>query len=654
MEITPVAIDRHAVQEHAVQEHAVQEHAVQEHAVQEHAVQERGAVLMIVAMMLFVLMLSAAFAVDFGSWYARAEHLQNAADAAALAGAQELDLTADRGATEARVRDVLNQNGLAGDPQLDVVISYPGDLGLNEGELNVRILDNDVDLFFAKLVLGGMRIQRDATALLDDCGLSCTSTLQIPAPFSEVTVVGSGDGFTPMLIGQSLYGVNHHNWNGDIVCVSLADQALCPGYPRKVQSNDPVLTDNLALSAVVGDKIYFHGQQSNEIVLACFDVSTGAACANSPVSLAPLSWNTDLSANSRSRGGAVTHVDGRIFAFTDNHQVHCKIESTLADCSGYPKNTSLDAAFNSGLPDMDNRSTGAMSDRVEHNGKIYVTTHFYRTMAQYGVRLHCWDTNQNTSCPEFDQRQIHIGEDTSPWVTGRLFFKRSNTGNPTAVCSLGQNDHECYALLDGAASAAIAGFNSQTGEAAGLVGHHLYHEPSNRLILNTGFLAVNTTHCWDWTNAEYCGSVGDSDTEDYGYAYEGNCIFALGHASIFWTFSSNMTEGCDEGRADTRVFPCVCYNGDVHWGSVQIDGELTADGPFLQFVVEVTAPDGTVVATQDLMDSDGQVSLEGISTDFPYLDLNVAVRVKPGQNPWATAEVPTVIVGWSDKPHLVK
>ncbi len=51
---------------------------------------ESGQVLVFVAVILTVLVGMAALVVDVGSWYQAQRHLQTAADAAALAGAQEL------------------------------------------------------------------------------------------------------------------------------------------------------------------------------------------------------------------------------------------------------------------------------------------------------------------------------------------------------------------------------------------------------------------------------------------------------------------------------------------------------------------------------------------------------------------------------------
>ncbi len=52
--------------------------------------EQRGAVAIIVAFLMFVLLGFAAFAVDFGYLYGVKNELQNAADAAALAGASVL------------------------------------------------------------------------------------------------------------------------------------------------------------------------------------------------------------------------------------------------------------------------------------------------------------------------------------------------------------------------------------------------------------------------------------------------------------------------------------------------------------------------------------------------------------------------------------
>ena len=61
-----------------------------------------GYVLALVAIMLLPLLAFAGFGIDLGAWYGRATKIQRAADAAALAGVQELPILTSRGTTTGR------------------------------------------------------------------------------------------------------------------------------------------------------------------------------------------------------------------------------------------------------------------------------------------------------------------------------------------------------------------------------------------------------------------------------------------------------------------------------------------------------------------------------------------------------------------------
>lgn len=631
---------------------------------------ETGAVLMIVAMLVLILMLCAAFAVDFGSWYARAERLQNAADTAALAGANEFDLTSDRGLAEARVLDVLAQNGIFNSDTINIQLTYPGELDLDQGEVRVSITDNDVDLFFASLVIDNMQLRRDATALVDNCGSVCTSTLQIPPPFNEISLIGSGDGTLPIVVGDRIYGINHHVYGGNIVCISIPDEAHCPtsegwsGGAKAVSPGFELLTENMTTTEVWDDKIFWLGQRSNGMYLACFDTDTNNACTYGPQLVDSLGWNTSLSFTNRARASALTKIDNRLYVFTDEHNVHCRMVSDFSLCPTFTTN-GKPAGLND-LPDMPSGSNAAMSDRIidEDNNHIYVSTHFRAgtSVANYGIRVHCWDADIDLKCGHWPNsvKILPSSSAGSPWLEGRLYFNRDSSGNRTGVCATGEGDRQCLSMTGSYVSESADGFgnlDTLLGPLPGgnFLGKHMYIPPPvNRLIINVGFTNNVPTRCWDFNTSSYCGGIDGGGTKDYGYAMVGGCIISLGDTSSFWMFSTDMTQDCDEGVAETMIFPCVCYNGDTHWGSVLVDGNLDAvNGPYLAFTVDAVAPDGTNVRTADLLQTGGVVDLDGISADYAFLRLKVTVKTKPGENPWATGDVPTVIVGWSDKPHLV-
>jgi len=721
--------------------------------------EDRGAVLMILALLITVLLLCAGFAIDFGSWYNRAEELQNAADSAALAGAAEFDLyraadgsatDAAIGNTESRVLDVLRQNGIEPSDDILIDIIYPGELDNGLGEVLVSVIDRDVDLYFATFVLDRFEIRRDATAKVDKCGNTCSNTLAIPKPFSAVNVTGSGDGFAPIYLGDRVYAINHHQFDANIVCLVAATGDVCPGYGtannlgtpimpagtgwlsnngtnRSYPANgwDPMYSDIITQHEIVGSRIYVLGQTAGQVKLVCWETDlnpthtnqTGGPCpGQGNVNIASLDGRTvrdsndafvnSLRSNSshfvtflESRGYGISFIpddgsdEGRIFVFTDDHKVHCRLSTDITqNCTNYltAKQTGLGL---DGFPAMGGTmGTAAFSDRVidADTKRIYTTRHYTpgHPQGNHGVMLECWDAKFNRICENFpNSHPIHAPGDPdyndglwNRWRVGRLFFDRDHSGNITGVCSMGSsgpNTAQADCLeLDG--DEYTFDFSTLPGSSS-LLGTFHYHEGKNRLFISQSYPDTGgraSTVCWDFGDPEdmsaptgYCGQMrpdtdtvnnwpGIEESEDYGYSSRGNCVYALGHQNRFYTFNAEMENECDEGRALTQLFPCTCFNGDQLWGSVIVDNLDPTNNPYDSFEVfikeEEHDPVSDAIDSKDLLASAGVVDLSNISPDYPYVWLEIVVNVKLGQDPWSHPSTqPSVIVGYSDKPHLV-
>ena len=120
---------------------------------------EGGFVMVFIALMLTVMLVFAAFTVDFGSWYTRSAELKRAADAAALAGVvwmPELDQAQQYAiATAAKNGFVNGQNNI-----VIVVDDVPG----NNRQLKVTITDTKAQQFFSRLVTQRQSISRSSIA----------------------------------------------------------------------------------------------------------------------------------------------------------------------------------------------------------------------------------------------------------------------------------------------------------------------------------------------------------------------------------------------------------------------------------------------------------------------------------------------------------
>lgn len=117
---------------------------------------DKGLALILTALLLIPLVVLTAFAVDSGAWYAQAERMQRAADAAALAGVVWVD-DDDPNKYVDVARETAAKNGFAHNPP-DVVVDVQK---IGQAQVEVEIT-KDGDQFFSQLVIDEPNIQRRA------------------------------------------------------------------------------------------------------------------------------------------------------------------------------------------------------------------------------------------------------------------------------------------------------------------------------------------------------------------------------------------------------------------------------------------------------------------------------------------------------------
>lgn len=146
----------------------------------EHAAHDReaGFVAVFIALVLVIMLIFAAFTVDFGSWYTRSAEIKRAADAAALAGVvwmPEFDQAQQYAlATAAKNGFVDGQNNVT------VTVSQVAN---NNRQLQVSIRDNKAKQFFSRLVTKSQSI-----------GSSSLAEYVLPVPLgSPENVFGTGN-----------------------------------------------------------------------------------------------------------------------------------------------------------------------------------------------------------------------------------------------------------------------------------------------------------------------------------------------------------------------------------------------------------------------------------------------------------------------------
>ncbi|MCB1015309.1 MAG: hypothetical protein KDB10_09375 [Acidimicrobiales bacterium] len=120
---------------------------------------EKGYALVLAALLLLPLLAFTGFATDVGAWYARANRIQRAADAAALAGVVWMpDLAQARTVALATAQ----RNGFV-NGQDDITITVSADPS-SPRKLRVIIEDAEADQFFSELFIDHVAITRAATA----------------------------------------------------------------------------------------------------------------------------------------------------------------------------------------------------------------------------------------------------------------------------------------------------------------------------------------------------------------------------------------------------------------------------------------------------------------------------------------------------------
>ncbi len=624
---------------------------------------ERAAVLPLFAIFLFVFLVVAALAVDLSAMERRGQTLQNTADAAALAGVAVWQETGDSLATQQRISDMLRQNGLVVGDDLQVVVNP-----IDADEIEVIIRDTDPDVFLGGIVEGfGGVVERGASARLIDCEDDCNIIVDLPTPFPPTSVIGSGDGYYPVAVGNRFYAINH---DGDkIACVDRETASQCWSDQLAPPFRGPV-SGPVSHAVNVDTRIFWTAQEAGQLTMFCWQTVNERPCSRT-VPIAPLYRAEDLGVKWQQRGGGVIAVGSRVFVFTDDHHAHCVNAITLSACGGYVggKPTGMNKLGFDPLDPADGES-GSNIDRVlnETNGRIYHTLHIRESAANEGqptgVFIDCWDTTTDNTCDGFSPAQIHA---TSQRQFGRLFLHRNASGYPTAVCSTGPGDVQCVDFFGDEASgvestyAPLVSRLPSLSEYEGGMGVHYYHEESNRLILTTP-RRLSTIHCWDFSTSGYCGSLygfaNGSETQDYGFVSEGNCIYGLGHNSVFWAFTSDMTPGCPGATVNVDVGICDC-GGVARWGDVGFNFDIGPDSPFVVLNLRALDADGNQVFPTNgdkwismIGRPSDVLSLNAIPTDIGPITLQVYLETDGSTDPWEAETPPALLFGFREIPFL--
>lgn len=606
---------------------------------------DEGYVLALVTIGIFAILVLVGLVVDVGGWYSKASKEQRAADAAALAGAQTFAATGSWDAAVAEAERTAAQNGYTSGGDFSVTVSQVGDTGVK-----VVVKESNVELFFAQLVTSNVDIERGAVATPAGCGAECDQDITLGKPFQGISVAAEGDGFSPTLVGtDKVFALNHHVPNPGLksmLCIERDTSLPCDGYPKTVNAYTS-FTSELAYHPGL-NALYYSHQTASDVRVGCWSVTTDASCGTAVLAALPLGTRDQ---HSQTRSSSPVIIGSNAWVQTDDYNMHCVVLASLSPCAGSPFTaTSFTAARDAGTMPVDSHAANAFRQNWRTNNTFNIDTEvlgskLYHVIAlrrmtnpafNDGSYIGCFDTATNAPCAGFDQPTwvpVIGGAQASDaaWRNHPYLFVRQTTGMvPSGICVHDAGDHGCVNLAGGN-QARIGGFNGHLDKSYGKT-----HTSAEAHLGSKTFFPDqqdNTTRCWNWATSSGCGekdwgtsvdASGVKQSSDYGYASDGNCIFALGHTTLFWSFDENF-ERCFGGSTAVEINPCICSTGEPVYGSLQIPEDVLAELDSAS--ATVTSIFGTtLIGETDLIASGGFLDMSGISTAEGSVILELEVR----------------------------
>lgn len=678
--------------------------------------EERGAILVMTALVMLLLLFIAAFATDLGAWFRQGQAQQQAADVGALNGIQAYDrgvkdyfdglsgggvdigwqnatdaqkINAERAGMEEAVETViglLETSGLSFTINtVPTILSEPTADELPGGETHYEIVADDgtvvtirrvsvtapdgtvsnaisVSLtaegeqYFSSLLREAPEITRAATSTLSNCGATCERSFEIEPPFSGFDVVGSGDGYAPLLWGeQEIWAVNHHSnanlanrgLNGDIVCMDREAIAPCAG--QSLWSLEDYHTTNHpteVLSQTHG-KIYFGATNRHTLQagIACFDVVAENFCSTEFLPFFDASDRRTF--GSPMAGVWENQARTEIWAINDRGLMMC-ITPDMAKCSGGNGTGTWDSAVvgELGIRDVNGTAWGRLvGDRLFLANRSSNNTAF----------MHCFNIATRTSCWG-GSGFVNTGQQE----TESIGFLLHNNGSatPSGFCVASPDNGNSHTCLDfnGAALPNLPGLNtaladlgdSWKGQA------FVFH---NSIVLFAGGRS-DTVSCYNLVARQYCGSVtgrtltGGTLVEPYAFAQvTDECLVGLGDESVFFSINPVTLLPCQDTKVSVPIFPCECADGGNRWGEIRLPSLLLSQVDGLRATI-LTTDGGPAVSPAldnfDALANNGVLDLTGVdqNIDMLYLELGVEARLVNGQPLWEepiTADLQIVV-----------
>lgn len=450
-------------------------------------------------------------------------------------------------------------------------------------------------------------------------GPATSFIVNVPIGLLGKAGASAGDGFYPIPVGNSIYGIFHHEIFGaaQINCWDALTLVQCPGYARSLDtsSTDRRTTPQTVRTVVVGSRIYYPSARYDAppidktiLGIGCWDTTgAGAPCAFIPLPTNP-SLNGKFEGNVATGGRRLFSLIAGVVADPNNpnrlfmyavDKVYCvdvTVPATPVACTPWSPPTL--AGSGSHLLDI-MVGEGAPTRIYVHYG---ITTGGKTTVA-------CLNASDGTRCaspwPAADTQATsatgHYGMLSPVFDTARAM---------TAVCLhpyVGGPSNDTMICFDPSSGADVT--SSPTAVPASFVTAKstsdvitAYHIPNTGRVLYGQYQSLPGISCFDFDSPPqpcagftpgWTSTALPSPYEDYGYSIDPvvpRCLLGLGNQGILWRFANDGSFEKDKNNCTQKIEQkfdldglfCAFKPKEVRWASIVIlnrPSELDAASP---------------------------------------------------------------------------
>ncbi len=405
-------------------------------------------------------------------------------------------------------------------------------------------------------------------------GATPTAATELPGP-----IYTGVDGFTPVLYTPSgstrpqVWQIAHHSWawaaGPKLACTDLATNQPCtaPGggatsWPKPLNTaagplgagaTGDISTTREPLFVLSGSTLYYpaitqtalSGFPNGSVGVGCVNLATQADCA-----YVPLQGLTNIPGGTNVNGLTGFVQSGtKLYGVSTTGQVLCFDTATGSACAGQPYTGNVPVnpvSASAGAAPADYFGTMAVV-----GGKVYIT-------ATDPPSVTCFDPTTNAACTGWTPQSV--GNSNSIFADA-LFGDYSSTGAVSGVCVSAGNINtstnvviNCFNTSGGAiGTPSFLRSIYPTGHAISIAMNPLTTTVGGHLrsyfpFSTSDHAYVGQTLCFDWNTQARCtgfptptshAGVNGGSTFDYGYAYDGTCLLAVGDTGWLFTIDPN-------------------------------------------------------------------------------------------------------------------